>query len=256
MDLPWWFSIGFFVVSYVGMRFVIPAFLTDSEASNAIGQMFSRLSWFSLIFLVWAGVSAIRFARKRKTLDTQSGIESIRALTWKRFEELLGEAYRRQGYSVSENSSLGADGGIDLTIRRDGAVYLVQCKQWLARKVGVKVVREMFGLITAHHAAGAIIVTSGNFTKESRDFAAGKPIELVDGGRLVEIVQGVQMRPVPAAPRPVAVPPHQGAVTARSCPACGNDLVLRVAKRGPKAGGKFWGCQGYPKCRHTEEYVS
>lgn len=35
------------------------------------------------------------------------------------------------------------------------------------------------------------------------------------------------------------------------CPKCGNALVLRTAKSGPKAGTQFYGCSGFPKCRHT-----
>jgi restriction system protein len=38
---------------------------------------------------------------------------------------------------------------------------------------------------------------------------------------------------------------------APSCPACGSRMVKREAKRGTKAGGYFWGCSEYPKCRGT-----
>lgn len=40
-----------------------------------------------------------------------------------------------------------------------------------------------------------------------------------------------------------------------SCPKCGSQLVLRVARRGANAGGKFWGCSGFPKCRYIQDYV-
>lgn len=40
---------------------------------------------------------------------------------------------------------------------------------------------------------------------------------------------------------------------APSCPACGRDMKLRTAQRGPKAGGQFWGCTGYPECRTTRD---
>ena len=36
-----------------------------------------------------------------------------------------------------------------------------------------------------------------------------------------------------------------------SCPKCGSELVLRVAKQGINKGNKFYGCSSYPKCRHT-----
>jgi four helix bundle suffix protein len=35
------------------------------------------------------------------------------------------------------------------------------------------------------------------------------------------------------------------------CPACGLAMVLRTARKGPKAGSQFWGCSGYPECRRT-----
>lgn len=36
-----------------------------------------------------------------------------------------------------------------------------------------------------------------------------------------------------------------------SCPKCGSELVLRVAKQGANKGNQFYGCSSYPKCRHT-----
>lgn len=35
------------------------------------------------------------------------------------------------------------------------------------------------------------------------------------------------------------------------CPLCGKKLVLRIAKKGKRAGEQFWGCSNYPKCRFT-----
>lgn len=36
-----------------------------------------------------------------------------------------------------------------------------------------------------------------------------------------------------------------------SCPICKGLMVLRIAKKGGKAGSQFWGCTGYPKCKGT-----
>lgn len=35
------------------------------------------------------------------------------------------------------------------------------------------------------------------------------------------------------------------------CPKCGNDMVLRTARKGPNAGSQFWGCPRFPSCRGT-----
>ena len=36
------------------------------------------------------------------------------------------------------------------------------------------------------------------------------------------------------------------------CPWCGGALVLRTARKGPNAGGQFYGCSNYPKTRYTK----
>lgn len=36
-----------------------------------------------------------------------------------------------------------------------------------------------------------------------------------------------------------------------NCPDCGSNMTLRTARRGQNAGGRFWGCTTYPKCRGT-----
>ena len=37
------------------------------------------------------------------------------------------------------------------------------------------------------------------------------------------------------------------------CPECGRKMKLRTAKKGSNIGKTFWGCSGYPDCKHTEE---
>ena len=41
-----------------------------------------------------------------------------------------------------------------------------------------------------------------------------------------------------------------------TCPACGKLMVLRTARKGGRAGSRFWGCSGYPECRGTRELGS
>jgi restriction endonuclease Mrr len=92
-------------------------------------------------------------------------------------EMLVGEAFRLKGYRIEELGGRGADGGIDLVLRKSGKKFLVQCKQWRSYKVGVGVIREHFGVMTAEKADGGFVVTSGRFTAEARVFAKGFHIE-------------------------------------------------------------------------------
>jgi len=38
---------------------------------------------------------------------------------------------------------------------------------------------------------------------------------------------------------------------APNCQVCGKPMVLRMARKGAKAGSQFWGCSGYPECMAT-----
>lgn len=69
---------------------------------------------------------------RRKFLAMQSGITSIRELSWSSFELLVGQAYLQQGYEVIETGGRDPDGGIDLNLLRNGTITIVQCKQWKA----------------------------------------------------------------------------------------------------------------------------
>ena len=42
-----------------------------------------------------------------------------------------------------------------------------------------------------------------------------------------------------------------------SCPVptCGRPMTLRTARRGQNAGGQFWGCTDYPRCKGTRQYT-
>ena len=142
---------------------------------------------------MFAFLSACATWRKRRLLDSQRDIDSIRALPWKAFEELVAEAYRRKGFRVIENIGGGADGGVDIRLEKHGQVHLVQCKNWKNQKIAVNVVREMFGIMTAEKASRIIVICSGYFTQDAKNFAANLPIELIDGRQLEKLVADVQV---------------------------------------------------------------
>ncbi len=49
--------------------------------------------------------------------------------------------------------------------------------------------------------------------------------------------------------------PKQLQDTPPRCPKCGNEMILRTAKRGDNQGGKFWGCSKYPECHGVLEFT-
>ena len=99
---------------------------------------------------------------------------------------------RDRGYRVVETGGGGADGGIDLKLVKDGETWLVQCKCWRQEKVGVKVARELFGVVASERATGGILIATSKFTPDAEDFARGKPLRLIAGEKLLRMVEGVR----------------------------------------------------------------
>jgi len=240
---PWWVSVLVSAAAFVGLRYVMPTMDFGGVAVNSVAKGLSLVApVVALVLLIPAPIAALNSWRKRRLLDNQKGIDSIRALGWREFEELVGEAYRRQGYRVIENTTAGPDEEIDLVLKKNGGLVLVQCKQWKSTTVGVNIVRELFGVMTAKRATSGILITSGIFTQEAKNFAADKPIDLVDGTRLLQLAGNLQKKGG-LSRKPAS---------ANVCPQCGAELILRTAQRGPNPGQKFWGCSNFPKCRFTK----
>lgn len=255
-SMPWPFLVVLGVFGYVAVRHGI-GWLTTSSQNIYLASMgkalssdaFAPVAWV-VLGLCWlaALASYLRAKSRRRLLETQTGLESLRSLSWREFELLVGEAFRRQGYVVQETGLGGADGGIDLMLRKDGKLTLVQCKHWRTQRVDVKVVREMFGLLAHHRASAVKIVAVGAYTPDARRFAEGKPIELISGETLLELVRSVQT-PAPEQALQVQAPMPTEIATPR-CPKCGKDMQQRANRRTEE---RFWGCTNYPSCRGTRQ---
>ncbi len=265
--LPWWACAILAVLSYSLFNYLAEAEITSLENLSEIGQNFLAVLikafagisqyLFPIIFLFGAGLSVLGRIKRSQLIAgvREQGADAsvLNGISWQEFEMLVGEAYRRRGYSVTETGGGGADGGIDLVLARDGKRILVQCKQWKSWKVSVSVVRELFGLMASQGAVGGIVVTSGSFTSEAQSFASNNGIELIDGPALTRMIREVRTQ---GGDIEMPADAQKNAVTAPQCPVCGRQMAKRVARHGVYAGKSFWGCTGYPKCRGTQPVVS
>ncbi|SMF03281.1 restriction endonuclease [Pseudogulbenkiania subflava] len=181
-----------------------------------------------------------RQAELHRNVSANPSRETLEKLSWREFEHLTAELFRREGFRVVQQGGDGPDGGVDLELYMGKDKYLVQCKQWKTSKVGVAIVRELYGVMTARHAVGGYVVASGEFTEDAKHFAEGRSIRLVPAQKVLAMLQqqaGQQSTPSPATS---SVP---------VCPSCASPMVLRTAQKGERAGEKFWGCSRFPACR-------
>jgi restriction system protein len=228
-------------MAYVALKYWVPTLEVENPLFRGIAMASPNVAMpVAFLLVVVAAVSAFHSWRKGELIESQTSVRSIQELSWKEFEYLVGEAYKRKGYRVLENTQQGPDQGIDLVLSKDSEVTLVQCKNWKTNKVGVSVVREHFGVVMAEGASRGIVVCSGSFTEEAKAFGDKVDIELIGGRKLAKLISSVQTRGTTEVPK-----------TDKSCPICGSHMVHRVARRGKNAGKSFLGCSRFPKCKGT-----
>jgi hypothetical protein len=173
---------------------------------------------------------------------------TLDSLTWDNFELLIGEVFRRKGYSVEINSGLGADGGKDLTLRTNDELAVVQCKKLASdNRVTATQMRDFFGLIIAEGATKGFFVTTGYFSADAKRFAAGKPIELIERSALEKLVSetsapGENLYDISSW---IDAFVSRANVVDPICPFCERPMKLR---RGA-LGKLFWGCPSFPRCK-------
>jgi len=200
------------ITSYAGSGPVLPATPTTKEASHAAPLTLNR--------------------------------ELISSLEWRRFEILVTLYFHKAGYDPKRTRT-GADGGVDIELYRHGESQpfaVVQCKAWNSYKVGVKPVRELYGVMAAQGVPLGYFVTSGDFTTEALEFAAGKKLTLVSGSYLLKKLGELP----PDARAFILSEVTEGDYTTPTCPRCDTKMVMR---KGPNGG--FWGCRAFPYCKST-----
>ena len=248
-ELPWWGGVLLAGLVWIGLRYVLPVLFFRSGSQIAVGLAPVSHSVAPIVAGLCLAAAAMSWWRghdRRRLHDSRTDLASIRGLSWEHFEHLTGEVFRRRGYAVQENRSKGADRGIDLVLVRGGERVLVQCKRW-DKAVGVPVVRELLGAVTAERASRGILVAAGRFTGPAHAFAKQNGVELIDGRALERLVRSVSDAAAePAGGVDVAEPvpdgepsPHRAGCTSDLsflCPLCRAPTTRRTARRGPNAG--------------------
>lgn len=255
--LPWWVGVVLAVAAYFWLHGVAAREVTAGAESGMMGDFASGNLLNTLatvgqyllpgVLVMGAVLSAYGRYKRRASTDTVASRPdrgALNSMSWKQFEAVVGEAFRRRGYAVVQAARGGAAGGFDLELKKKDQTFLVQCKQWRAIKVGVNTVRELHDVMVARGATGGFVLTSGVFTDEARALARDNHVELMEGKALHSLVRGVSL--------PSKIFRDQLSVVttgAPFCPECQSRMVMRHVKRGEHAGKAFWRCSRHPECK-------
>ncbi len=144
---------------------------------------------------------------KTERLRTQARCAELKlaqltSLSPETFEEFVAELFEALGYTVEQTGGTG-DEGADLRLRRKDLLAIVQCKYHKRGVVGSPELQKFLGTIHHTRSHKGFFVTTSTFSLAAEKFVADHPIELIDGPRLVELVQealgpGARREPQPA----------------------------------------------------------
>lgn len=165
---PWWLSALVAVLLFGFMQLIFPPLAP----------------FVALPFVAVAAYFAYRQLLGKSPVDAGERIAALRDMPWENFSLVISEAYRRQGYAVEASDSAA----FDFTLRRNGRITLVQCRRWKVNQVGAGPLRELHEAIVKHDAFNGVCITAGGFSANAREFAAGKPITLLNDAALAELV--------------------------------------------------------------------
>ena len=199
-QIPWWICVTLSASFYLLLQYGIPYFENQgalvNEAHISLGPVFAPV--VALAFLAPVTFSFLKFSRKKKLHDLREEIKSIQELSWQQFKEQVSEAYGNAGYLILDNDPFTSDPSFDLVMRKSANLYLLQSRYWRNRKLGLREVKKLFSLMHEKQASGIFLLTTGIFTKEARRYAIGRPINLVDGVELMELLDSIkENKPAP-----------------------------------------------------------
>lgn len=139
-----------------------------------------------------------RFVDQQDLTSQLSSATNLMDLNPYEFETLVANLFSKMGLE-SKLTRSSRDGGVDC-IAYDprpilGGKVVIQAKRY-RHTVGVSAVRDLYGTMMNEGANKGILVTTSGYGPDAFEFAKDKPIELIEGGGLLFLLQeiGIEAR--------------------------------------------------------------
>lgn len=139
-----------------------------------------------------------RFVEETDILGSIESRPNLMDLNPFEFENLVTNLFTRMGLEAKLTRS-SRDGGVDCvafdTRPIVGGKVVIQAKRY-KNTVGVSAVRDLYGTMMNEGANKGILVTTSGYGPDAFDFSKDKPIELIDGGGLLYLLDqnGIKAR--------------------------------------------------------------
>jgi restriction system protein len=136
-----------------------------------------------------------RLVEGRDVLSQSTDAQNLAMIDWQDFEHLVRQLFELEFKSTGAEVRVtrsSRDRGVDAVIFDPdpikGGKTVIQAKRY-TNTVDVSSVRDLYGTVQNEGANRGILVTTSHFGADSREFARGKPLTLLDGGNLLALLQ-------------------------------------------------------------------
>lgn len=139
-----------------------------------------------------------RFVEQSDIMSDLENRPNIMELNPFEFENLVSNLFGQIGFQTKQTRTT-KDSGVDAVAFDPrpilGGKVVIQAKRY-KNVVGVAAVRDLYGTMINEGASKGILVTTSHYGPDAYDFAKDKPIELIDGGGLLYLLdqQGIKAK--------------------------------------------------------------
>ena len=139
------------------------------------------------------GFIFVRLPSRARAAIGSLGMRRVDRMSGIRFEHYVARLLKKNRFSDVTVTQSSADFGVDITARRDGNLYAVQCKHYGAN-VGVSAVQEVYSGAAKYGATVGAVITNSHYTPGAKKLAASLGVLLWDREELIALRRGKRKR--------------------------------------------------------------
>lgn len=174
----WWISL------LVGLLLTLVSVALLPEEVRVVGAL------SGLPFFVIAIMAAIRQWGRPSPKRVAQIQDTIAALSWPAFANLLEQAFAREGHTVQR----GKTEDFDFELERQGRRTLVSARRWKSARTGVENLRALQAAREARAADAALYIGLAPLSEQALPYATAQQIQVWQADELALILRDLPMR--------------------------------------------------------------
>lgn len=127
-----------------------------------------------------------------KKLKNGADLDNLKMMPHRDFEYYIADLFSSKGYEATVTSA-SVDGGIDIILRKEGYISIVECKRYATKKIGRPDIQKFHSALIDIQAQEGFYVTTSSFANTAVYYVANKPIILTDSQQLINIISEINI---------------------------------------------------------------